>query len=235
LEKIRGQVLSRLSYYERTLETCKGYIVSSSRISRPLKCMKCGKIFASPGEGAAKCPSCYSEYVEEATPQDIASYADQYCWALYGSYISYLRGVMNTVEKLCTGGFECDFLESTSELSIHVDKYRRFVRLELEANRQSIRGVVRGANYQVLDLINSISKALLEKRELLISGGIKFVYYITTYDETEVGHETLIREGFLDYQYYNAYLGSLGYSVSGYTGAVVKILDLRKGSYIAPA
>lgn len=50
-----------------------------------------------------------------------------------------------------------------------------------------------------------------------------------------MGHETLLKEGFLDLTYYRRYLESLGYNLYGASGSIAKIVDLKKGAIIAPA
>jgi hypothetical protein len=120
-------------------------------------------------------------------------------------------------------------------MEIHLERYTRYLRFQLETSKGSILVNAKGVNYEILDLINMISKAVVEKREILLEGGITYIYYLTYYENTDVGHETLLKEGFLDLTYYRRYLESLGYNIYGASGSIAKIVDLKKGAIIAPA
>jgi DNA-directed RNA polymerase subunit RPC12/RpoP len=229
VDKIDG----RLLYYDRSLERCRGYILSTSKQTKPLKCLRCGTVFAYPGEGTSiECPSCYGNQVFEASQQDVSNYAEKYCWSLYGKYISYLRTIRHIAEKICGKRLSCEFKETVDYLEIHIANYVKFIRLAIEASRGAIRAEATGVNYEMLDLINAISRASLEKKEILLEGGITYIYYLTTYDSTEVGHETLIREGFLDLNYYRKYLNAQGYEIYGSPGSIAKILDIKRGTIV---
>lgn len=235
MKKIVEKIDDRLLYYERTLERCKGYILSSSRTMKPAKCLRCGSVFAYPDDSSpAKCPSCYGDQIVDATPSDVAEHANKYCWSLYGKYIAYLRVIRYISEKICSKKIECEFREASDEMEIHIEKYTRYLRFQLETSKGSILVNAKGVNYEILDLISMISKAVLEKREILLDGGITYIYYLTYYEYTDVGHETLVKEGFLDLTYYRRYLESLGYGIYGASGSIAKIIDLRKGAIIAP-
>lgn len=55
-------------------------------------------------------------------------------------------------------------------MEIHLERYTRYLRFQLETSKGFILVNARGVNHEMLDLIDMISKAIVEKREILLEG-----------------------------------------------------------------
>jgi len=225
-------------YFYDVISNCFNYTLHAARYSRPLRCLRCGWIFAEPLEGFTgdiRCPHCGSDEVVPAEEKDVLRYAESRCSKLYGRQIAILALLMAVAEEMCgEGESECDFRDVSLDLVVRRGETTLSFRYpSIEVNRLDV--VVRGVDAGTLRLIADAVRAVRRVKGELQSNNIDYIVFLTFFSHTALNSTVLLREGFLDLDYFYELIRRRGVDLYGLprrVGALVKIYDIALERFI---
>ncbi|MCS7111189.1 MAG: hypothetical protein RMI45_00140 [Ignisphaera sp.] len=217
-------------HYKRVIENCVNYLIGFSSIIKPHRCNKCGKVFFATNSDNG-CPFCSSLYTINIDAIDFKEHVRGYCSSLYGRNITFMDVFKDVVKNLCLNRI-CYFLESTSSLEIFTEKGAlRIVARDGEIIEVELPWI----DISTLTYIDEITAVASKYREKLLINGTRFIIYKTYYDNVDVNYVTLIRERFMDAQFFKYFIDELGLNKYIFSkGVLTKIFDIKHGEYIDP-
>lgn len=229
-----SEILSKIEYasqhYKKVIENCINYLIVFSNTSRPYKCMKCGKVFFIVNN-EKECPFCNSLYIVSIDMIDFKSYVHSYCTSIYGRNLIYMELLKEIVKKLCLNKI-CYFLESTSSLEIFTEKGALKM---IAKNGEIIEVELPWVNVSIFMYIDEITTIISRYRENLLKNGTRYIIYKVYYSNIDVNYITLIKEGFIDVQFFKHLINKLGLSKYIFSkGVLTKIFDIEYNKYVNP-
>ncbi|MEM1730348.1 MAG: hypothetical protein QXY26_04430 [Ignisphaera sp.] len=229
-----NEIINRIEYisqhYKKVIDNCINYLTVFSNIVKPYVCMKCNKVFFT-SDNEKRCPFCNSLYIANIDIANFKAYIHSYCDSLYGRNLVYTDVFKDVAKNLCLDKV-CYFLESSLTLEIFTEK--GILRIS-SRNEKLIEVELPWVDTSVLAYIDEITAIVFQHREKLLKNGTRYIVYKASYSNISISYALLIRERFMDTQFFKHFIDKLG--LNKYIlnrGILTKIFDMEYGEYIDP-
>ncbi len=230
VDELLSKIECASQHYRKVIENCINYLIVFSNTIKPYKCMKCGKIFFIVNSEKG-CPFCNSLHTVGIDMMDFKLYVHSYCTSIYGKNLTYMEFLKEIVKNLCLNKI-CYFLESTSSLEIFTEKGTLKM---IAKNGEIIEVELPWIDISIFTYIDEITTIASQYREKLLKNGIKYIIYKAYYGNIDVNHITLIKEGFIDVQFFKHLIDKLGLNKYIFNkGVLAKIFDIEYSEYVNP-